>query len=72
MEKNAEALDAMEQLLALGSTQYTERVLDVYARMSYDEEKFKESAEAYFQLYNTAHDQKRRAVASEPVLLEEK
>ena len=65
MEKNAEALDAMEQLLALGSTQYTERVLDVYARMSYDEEKFKESAEAYFQLYNTAHNQKRRAVASE-------
>lgn len=65
IEDNAEAMKTMNELLSLGDTQYRERVLDVYARMTYDEEMFKESADAYLDLYNTAHDQKRRKVASE-------
>lgn len=65
MEDNDEALKTMKELLSLGQTQYRERVLDVYARMSYDEEMFEESAAAYLDLYNSAHDKKRREVASE-------
>ena len=55
----------MEELLALGNTQYRERVLDVYARMSFDEQEYEKSAEAYLELYNTAHDLKKRQFASE-------
>lgn len=62
---SAKALSTMKQLLDLGHTQYTERVLDVYARMSYDQGDFESAADAYLELYNTAYDVKRRMVASE-------
>ena len=65
LENNAKALSTMKQLLDLGHTQYTERVLDVYARMSFDEKHFEESAAAYLALYDEAYDAKRRMVASE-------
>jgi predicted negative regulator of RcsB-dependent stress response len=59
------AMKSMESLLELGQTQYRERVLDVYARMSFDEEEYEKSAGAYLELYNTAHDLKQRQYASE-------
>lgn len=65
LENNTKALGTMKALLDLGHTQYSERVLDVYARMSFDEGHYEESAHAYLELYNTAYDAKRRAVASE-------
>lgn len=65
LENNESALEAMEQLLDCGTTQYSERVLDVYARMNFDMERYKASAEAYRQLYDISHDAKCREVASE-------
>ena len=65
LEDNESALEAMEQLLDCGTTQYSERVLDVYARMNFNMERYKASAEAYRQLYDISHDAKCREVASE-------
>lgn len=65
MEDHNSALSSMEQLLDMGQSQYRERVLGVYARMSFDEAQYEDSADAYLELYNTAHDQKERQVASE-------
>ena len=59
------AMKNMESLLELGHTQYRERVLDVYARMSFDEKEYAKSAGAYLELYNIAHDLKQRQFASE-------
>ena len=59
------AMKSMESLLELGQTQYRERVLDVYARMSFDEKQYEKSATAYLELYNIAHDLKQRQFASE-------
>lgn len=59
------AMKSMESLLELGQTQYRERVLDVYARMSFDEGEYEKSAVAYLELYNSAHDLKQRQFASE-------
>lgn len=65
MENNDRALSTMKELLDLGHTQYSERVLDVYARMSFDQKQYADAANAYLELYNMAYDAKRRAVASE-------
>lgn len=62
---NASALNTMEELLAQGRNQYTERVLSVYARMAYDEKMYDKSAVAYRSLYDEAHDKSVRAEASE-------
>lgn len=64
-EDNDAALETMEELLAQGYTQYTERVLGVYARMTYDMERFDTSADAYLELYEVAHDSSRRRAATE-------
>ena len=64
-EEHDEALETMEELLAQGYTQYTERVLGVYARMTYDLSRFESSADAYLELYQVAHDASRRRSASE-------
>ena len=63
-DRNA-ALQTMDELLAQGRNQYTERVLDVYARMSFDMELYDKSAKAYRSLYDVAHDKDKRAEASE-------
>ena len=65
LENNPMAMKSMESLLGLGQTQYRERVLDVYARMTFDEGEYEKSAGAYLELYNTAHDLKQRQFASE-------
>ena len=59
------AMNHMETLLDLGNTLYRERVLNVYARMSFDEKEYEKSAGAYLELYNIAHDLKLRQIASE-------
>ena len=59
------AMKSMESILDLGHTQYRERVLDVYARMSFAEGEYQKSAESYLELYNIAHDLKQRQFASE-------
>ena len=59
------ALQTMEELLAQGTNQYTERVLGVYADMSYDMKYYAKSAAAYRSLYDVAHEKDKRAKASE-------
>ena len=65
LENKPMAMQNMESLLALGNTQYRERVLDVYARMSFEQKEYEKSAGAYLELYNIAHDLKQRQFASE-------
>ena len=65
LEDNAAAMQTMRTLLDQGNTQYTERVLDVYSRMSYDMGEYENAAEAYRKLYDISHDAKRREVVSE-------
>lgn len=65
LDDNASALATMKQLLEHGTSQYTERVLDVYARMSFDEGYYEESARAWWQLTEQAYDTKRVEVAIE-------
>lgn len=65
LENKPMAMKSMESLLELGQTQYRERVLDVYARMSFDEKEYEKSARSYLELYNIAHDLKQRQFASE-------
>ena len=55
----------MRELLDHGTTQYTERVLDVYSRMSYDMSQWENAAKAYRQLYDITQDGKRREVIAE-------
>ena len=62
---NVSALQTMEELLAQGTNQYTERVLGVYADMSYDMKYYAKSAAAYRSLYDVAHEKDKRAKASE-------
>ena len=63
--QNGEALTTMRQLLDNGKSQYTERVLGVYARMSFDEKQYEASAKAYRELYDVANDGVKRAGAAE-------
>lgn len=65
LNDNPSALATMDELLAQGRNQYTERVLDVYSRMSFDMELYDKSAKAYRALYDEAHDKSMRAEASE-------
>lgn len=65
LKDNAAALNTMDELLAQGRNQYTERVLDVYARMSFDMKLYDKSATAYRALYDEAHDKSVRREASE-------
>ena len=65
LNDNPSALKTMEELLEQGLNQYTERVLDVYADMSYDMRLFDKSAEAYRSLYDLSHAKDKRAEASE-------
>ena len=65
LNDNPSALKTMEELLDQGLNQYTERVLDVYADMSYDMRLFDKSAEAYRSLYDLSHAKDKRAEASE-------
>jgi hypothetical protein len=62
---NTSAINTMDELLAQGRNQYTERVLDVYARMTFDMNLFEKSAKAYRSLYDEAHEKSKRAEASE-------
>ena len=55
----------MRQLLESGKSQYTERVLGVYAPMSFDQKEYEASAKAYRELYDVANDSAKRAVAAE-------
>lgn len=65
LEDNEAALTTMRELLDHGTTQYTERVLDVYSRMSYDMGKWEDAAKAYRELYDISEDKNRREVISE-------
>ena len=65
LNDNVSAMETMEELLAQGLNQYTERVLGVYADMSYDMKQYAKSAEAYRSLYDVAHEKDKRARASE-------
>lgn len=65
LKDNAKALETMDELLAQGRNQYTERVLDVYANMSFDMELYEKSAKAFRALYDESHDKTKRAEASE-------
>ncbi|MBO7243516.1 MAG: tetratricopeptide repeat protein [Alistipes sp.] len=65
LEDNDAALATMRELLDHGTTQYTERVLDVYSRMSYDMSQWENAAKAYRQLYDITQDGKRREVIAE-------
>ena len=65
LEKNAEALKTMRLLLDHGRSNYSDRVLDVYSRMSYDMGEYENSAMAYRELYDISHDAKQRAIVSE-------
>jgi TolA-binding protein len=65
LEDKPSALETMEELLAQGLNQYTERVLGVYADMSYDMNLYAKSADAYRSLYDVAHEKDKRARASE-------
>ena len=65
LKDNAKALETMDELLAQGRNQYTERVLDVYAEMSFDMGLYEKSAKAFRELYDEARDKHKRAEASE-------
>ena len=65
LEDNASALETMDELLAQGTNQYTERVLDVYARMTFNMELYAKSASAYRSMYDVSHAKDKRAEASE-------
>lgn len=65
LDDNTSALETMEELLAQGTNQYTERVLDVYARMTYNMNLYAKSASAYRSLYDVSHAKDKRAEASE-------
>lgn len=65
LEDNEKALGTMRILLDQGNTHYTERVLDVYSRMSFDMARYDEAAKAYRSLYDVSHDKRRREVVSE-------
>ena len=62
---NEAAIESMDELLKHGKTQYTERVLGVYAPMAYDMKRYEESAEAYRSLYDVAYNENTRRLASE-------
>ncbi len=63
--ENGAAIEAMEELLGHGSTQYRERVLKVMAPMACDEGDYRRSAEAYRLLCGEATDAAVRRDASE-------
>ena len=65
LNDNVSALETMDELLAQGFNQYTERVLDVYADMAFDMELYDKSAAAYRELYDVSHVKDKRAAASE-------
>lgn len=65
LENRPMAMQSMESILELGQNKYRERVLNVYARMSFEEKEYEKSAGAYLELYNSAHDLKQRQYASE-------
>ena len=65
LDDNTSAMLTMEELLAQGRNQYTERVLDVYSRMTFDAEQFAKSAAAYRSLYDESHSQDKRQMAAE-------
>lgn len=52
---NDAALATMKQLIDHGTSQYSERVLGVYARMSFDEGRYEESARAWLMLRDYVH-----------------
>lgn len=62
---NDEAVGTMEELLAQGNTQYTERVLSVYAPLTFEQTKYEQSAKAYRRLYDVASKQSLRQSATE-------
>ena len=50
--KEAEAIESLSELAALGHTQYSERVLDKLSSMCYKSERFEQAASAYRALYD--------------------
>lgn len=59
------ALETMEELVAHGNSQYSERICATMAPMCFDMELFEKSALAYRKLYDMAHDATKRGVASD-------
>ncbi len=62
---NEQALATMNELLAHGRTQYSERVLGVHAPMSFDAGLYEQSAHSYRELYDVSTSQSVRQRASE-------
>ena len=63
--ENDDAIKSMDELLAQGNTQYTERVLSVYAPLTFEKTMYESSAKAYRQLYDIASKQSLRQSATE-------
>ena len=59
------ALQTMEELVARGNSQYSERVLATMAPMYYEMKSYDKSAVAYRKFYDVAHDVAKRRRASE-------
>mgnify|MGYP003288671894 FL=1 len=64
-QDNDSAMATMKELLQQGTTQYTERVLGVYAPMTFEHKMYEESAKAYRDLYDAATKEATRALSSE-------
>lgn len=64
LEDNSQALATMRQLIDHGTSQYSERVLGVYARMSFDEGDYEASAGAWLALleYADSRSVKQQAI----------
>ena len=62
------AMESMEELMAQGNTMYTERVVSVYAPLTFNMERYDKSALAYRRLYDLSRDKDKRIHASEGYL----
>lgn len=60
IDDKEQALECMDELVSIGTNQYTERVLTVMAPMCFDMELYPKSADAYLKLYEVANDDSRR------------
>ena len=59
------AMECMEELMAQGNTLYTERVVGVYAPMTFNMQRYDKSALAYRRLYDLSRETDKRIHASE-------
>ncbi len=54
--REAEAIESLAELAAVGRTQYSERVLDKLASLCYKSERWEQAAKAYRELYDVTQD----------------